>query len=198
MSDTPVVPDTLWPLIDAALSGSISANEADELQLLLANNHETRKAYCDYTSLELGLHLLIRGQKASTAVLERINTEPDASDTSSIGCTIDSSPAWPFLWHSLHGVARHVRLFFHGSPHSISTGNANRWHWACDHGYRSRFSDDEGCHPLAVGFRATATPLFQKRSPLAGSPAWSTANGVVLLLNLLMFLWEGRMSWLRV
>ena len=86
----------LWPLIDAALSGSATAQQADKLESLLKNDREACEVYCEYASIEAELYLLARGRNTSREICGRIDASSAVNYPSSPFRSAPAPPSLPF------------------------------------------------------------------------------------------------------
>ena len=95
MCSRPNAHEGLFHLIDAALSGSATLQQTEELESILKNDRKACEVYSECASIEAELHLLVRGRKVSQTVSERIAAATYAGETlvschAEIPC--DSSP----------------------------------------------------------------------------------------------------------
>jgi hypothetical protein len=97
----------LHALIDAAFSGSITVQQAKELELFLATDRSACEVYGEYATIEVGLHLLVRANNANCKVCDSIHTPFNDEDRKSE----DDHPPLHFpavLGNVVHGVASYL------------------------------------------------------------------------------------------
>jgi hypothetical protein len=84
--------ERLHGLIDAALCGAITAEQAGELDSLLKTDREACEIYSDYASMDAELHLLIRGRSASEEISKQIHDSSDMAHETADDPTATTPP----------------------------------------------------------------------------------------------------------
>ena len=168
------------------IHGFVVASDCNELtedrwanfEQLLRNDDDACQLYVEYMDVAILVPYIL-------------DTMPDEEPASAGVFSAERPRTAGFLSHR---DLRHARLFLRGHAAGVSAGDRDNRTGAVD----------RLCGPCGWTGRSGSTIGFSPFSPLpsllswAGSPAWSTASGLVLVLVLGVFRWEGSMSWLRV
>ncbi len=114
------IPESLWPLIDAAFDGSLTPRQGEELQTLLETSREACEVYGRCARIEAELYLLARRRASQSAVAREVARKvavvQPAADFPVSSMPGASSPALGLLGNAWQGTTSYL------SSHEFFTG----------------------------------------------------------------------------